>query len=169
MLVYIATFLRAAPAYAAVIFALTHHYALPALLLALSVVCDGIFGMLKKRFACRDNLMQSHLEGLTDFFAFGVCPAMFCILAAPGIIVYAAAFVFLCAGIFRIARFNCEGLRGGYYRGLPITYNGYIVPCVYFFARGFHLELYLTGIFSVMLAIVSVLMVSSAFKVKEVG
>ncbi len=36
--------------------------------------------------------------------------------------------VFLVAGVYRLARFQVEGLVNHRYRGMPVTYNGYWFP-----------------------------------------
>ncbi len=169
MTVYATTFLRVVPALIALFLAGRREFAWAAGFLALSVIADGVFVMVKKRSRDFDAGFQLHLEGLTDFLAYGVCPALFCTYAAPGPVVWAAAGVFLCSAIFRISRFNCEGLIEGCYRGLPITYNGYIFPALYFLARIARWEGYQGLIFCTALLLVSGLMVSSKLKVKELG
>lgn len=45
-----------------------------------------------------------------------------------GPVLHLAVGVFVLAGAFRLARFAAEGLVNGGYRGLPVTYNGYLIP-----------------------------------------
>jgi phosphatidylserine synthase len=133
------------------------------------VFLDFLAGLIKKLSQPQDKKFVLELEGLADFFAFGASPALFILLLSPNLMFFFGAFIFCAASLVRIARFNCEGLIGGYYRGLPTTYNGYIIPAAYFIT-----ETFLPGgagavIYPLLLLSLSALMVSANIWIREIG
>jgi phosphatidylserine synthase len=167
MFLYTLTITRAIPVFIAVSLAFNRQYASAAGALVVAVWCDAAVGLVKKR-AVPDKNFQLHLEGFVDFFSFVASPVFFLLLIEHGIAMHMAAFIFTTAGMWRISRFNVEGLRDGCYRGLPVTYNGYLIPLVYFIVTVFKLAAYQVFIFGGVLLLVAGLMVSS-IKVKEIS
>lgn len=67
-------------------------------------------------------------ELLADFICFTWAPVAWVTAREGGLVLGVAAGIFVLAGAFRLARFAAEGLVNGGYRGLPVTYNGYLIP-----------------------------------------
>lgn len=124
-----AILLRAVPGCLGAGFALHHLYLYGGMCLVLAVWADVAVGCLARRMQWRNDLSQLHLEGLVDFLCFVVAPAIFCLTLNSSPTVLLPSLIFLFSGLYRIARFNVEGLNGkGGYTGLPVTYNGYWFP-----------------------------------------
>jgi len=77
----------------------------------LAVLMDALDGRLARAFGCSSSLGME-LDSLCDAISFCLAPAIlvynwyFAVLAWVGPIVVAA---YVCAGLFRLARFNCTG------------------------------------------------------------
>jgi len=108
----------------------------------------------------------SAIETLADATCFVAAPLAF-MAAMTG--AHPAALmtipIFFLAAIFRLARFNVEGLAEGRYAGLPVTYNGYIFPAAA--VLSWLIPAWTVPIFAAVTLIVSVLMVSRRFSVPE--
>ncbi|MDD5269738.1 MAG: hypothetical protein PHE80_00950 [Candidatus Omnitrophica bacterium] len=165
--VYLITVSRIIPSFISIILALNRDYVIAAIALIFAVWLDSLVVLAKKGRAHKIEF-QLQLEGFVDFFSFIISPAIFLLMAEYGFLPVIAAFIFVVSGIWRISRFNAEGLLGGYYRGLPVTYNGYIVPLAYFSVSILNLNAYQGLIFSVIMMLSAVLMVSP-IKIKEMG
>lgn len=89
---------------------------------------DALAGWLGKRAAWAKSRFATALEMAADFVCFIWAPASW--IAGHGTTppVRIALGVFVLAGAWRLARFQAEGLVRGGYRGLPVTYMGYLVP-----------------------------------------
>jgi phosphatidylserine synthase len=98
--------------------------------LVLCVWLDALAGWLARRRKWPRTGFAMECETLVDFLCFVWAPVAW--LTAPGapLMTWLSAGVFVLAGIFRLARFRVEGLVRGGYRGLPVTYNGYVIPAV---------------------------------------
>lgn len=129
------TLLRAAPGLASIAFALTARPLYAGIALVLAVWCDAALGFLARKRAWEKGATHRQLDTSVDITCFVWAPVQFAnalvvtqqISLATTILIFAAS-VFIFAACFRIARFNVEGLVNGRYRGLPVTYNGYIFP-----------------------------------------
>jgi len=168
MVISVCILLRSLPAFAAVYFSALRHFFIASCLLIISVILDFFVGVIKKKIRNQNREFQLHLEGLVDSLSFGVSPGIFVFLQEPNPALFTAVFIFCAGAMFRIARFNCEGLINGCYRGLPVTYNGYIIPAVYFLIRfsGFPKP---SVFYIYILLIVTLLMTSSKIRIREIG
>ncbi|MBL9218805.1 MAG: hypothetical protein JNG82_09975 [Opitutaceae bacterium] len=89
---------------------------------------DALAGWLARKRNWPRGAFAGPAEMLADFICFVWAPVTWVTARNGGVLVWLAAGVFVLAGAFRLARFAVEGLVGGGYRGLPVTYNGYLVP-----------------------------------------
>ena len=89
---------------------------------------DAVAGWLARRRTWLHSPFSRQSELLADFICFIWAPVAW--VAADGLDwpAWAGAGVFVVAGAYRLARFQAEGLVRGGYRGLPVTYNGYLIP-----------------------------------------
>ena len=93
-----------------------------------AVWSDAVTGWISRRRRPKSESTRA-LERYADaacFVASPVALALACAGPAPTLVVMCAAFVV--AAVYRMARFDVEGLRDGFYAGLPVTYNGYVFP-----------------------------------------
>lgn len=91
----------------------------------LAVVADGIDGPLARRLGVAGP-MGKQLDSLSDIIAFGVAPAFLFATFYSGMfdpLRYAVAFIFVAAGVYRLARFHSQPGNGNFH-GLPITAAG---------------------------------------------
>jgi len=120
--------LRSLPGLAAIALSLEGRLWAAGAFLVLAVWTDVALGWLASQRKWAKGNSQKQIEGFTDFICFLWAPVQFTVALCPHPILWALAPVFILAGAFRLARFNVEGLVGGRYRGLPVTYNGYLFP-----------------------------------------
>jgi len=129
------TLLRTAPGLTSIAFALAARPLYAGIALVLAVWCDAALGFVARKRAWEKSATHRQLDTCIDLVCFVWAPVQFfyAVVArqqtsiATAALVFAAS-VFVLAACFRIARFNVEGLVNGRYRGLPVTYNGYIFP-----------------------------------------
>lgn len=96
-----------------------------------AAIADRYDGMVARHFQT-DSPLGVQLDSMGDVISFGVAPgllaylALFCVLPNPLRTVGAAVTVcFICAGAFRLARYNVQGLtEDHFFTGVPITIAG---------------------------------------------
>jgi len=120
--------LRSLPGLAAIALSLQGRLWAAGAFLVLAVWADVALGWLASRRKWEKGNSQKQIEGFVDFLCFLWAPVQFAVALCPHPALWALVPVFILAGAFRLARFNVEGLVGGRYRGLPVTYNGYLFP-----------------------------------------
>jgi len=98
--------------------------------LVVAVWSDVAVGVVAGRKSLPKTQSVLQVEGFMDFLCFVWAPVQMALAIQLDGWVLAGAGLFVPAGIFRLARFNVEGLLGGGYKGLPVTYNGYIFPAI---------------------------------------
>src|SRR5262249_47259424 len=108
------------------------------------------------------------IEGFVDFVSFVWAPLAFVWCGGRPWWLYPVAAVFVLAGMFRLARFNVEGMVRGGYRGLPVTYNAVLLP-VAGPGLGRLGEPTATAVLGILLLVVAALMASSRFVVARVS
>jgi CDP-diacylglycerol---serine O-phosphatidyltransferase len=142
-----------------IFFAIDKNLLISAILILLCVVFDFLDGKIARKIN-RQGDFGKELDSLADIISFGVSPAVFGMsaLTDPSFYTMGILFIFLCAGILRLARFNISSEPAVYY-GMPITLNGVIVPLVYFLGGSEY--------FNLVFIILAVLMISTV-KVKKV-
>jgi phosphatidylserine synthase len=120
--------LRSFPGLAAIALSLEGRLWAAGAFLALAVWADVALSWLASQRKWAKENSQKQIEGFTDFLCFLWAPVQFTVALCPHPVLWALVPAFILAGVFRLARFNVEGLVGGRYRGLPVTYNGYLFP-----------------------------------------
>lgn len=129
---------------------------IPSLLLIIAAILDFFDGKSARKFK-HENEFGKNIDSLSDMVSFGVAPAIFMQQFLSGFAAF-IPFLIVLAGIYRLARYNV--VHGKEFMGMPITFNGIIVPVVY-----------LTGLFSgaiaILLSIVLPILMVSRFKVKK--
>ena len=102
-----------------------------ALFLLSAVVCDYLDGKIG-RWLDTPHAFGKELDSLADVVGFGVAPAVCAhTYATPHGWLTLVLVLFVLCGILRLARFNVVNLSGEYI-GMPITWNGLLVPLSYF-------------------------------------
>lgn len=143
---------------AAILFAINNDFALAAYMLLLAVVFDYFDGKVA-RWLKSQNEFGKELDSLADTISFGVAPAVFGYSLIQTPIALISFVVFLFAGILRLARYNITETKGSY-QGLPITFNGIIIPLIFFL----HLKIEFYPYVYLLLAV----LMTSSFKIKKV-
>lgn len=133
---------------------------------------DVALGWLASQRKWAKGNSQKQIEGFADFLCFLWAPVQFTFALCPHPLLLALAPVFILGGVFRLARFNVEDLVKGRYRGLPVTYNGYIFPLAalashYLFPRGTHFLLGELSLFGGLFLVLALLMASSILRIPE--
>lgn len=94
--------------------------------LMVCVVIDFLDGKVA-RWTKTANDFGKQLDSLADTVSFGVAPAIIGLTLANTTFAIAAVTIFLFCGILRLAKFNIMD-ADGYYIGMPITFNGILIP-----------------------------------------
>lgn len=157
--------LRAVPGLAALGFCEAGRESAAGACLVLSVWSDVVLGWWTKRRVWEKGPSQIQIEGFVDFLCFVWAPARFAYVASNASWLILPASVFILAGAYRLARFNVEGLVSGGYRGLPVTYNGYLFPAAALLA---HFARDGAWVFGIIFLAAAALMVSARFRVPEI-
>jgi phosphatidylserine synthase len=136
-------------------------------LLVLCVWSDALAGWLGRRRGWIKGPFDVQMEGFSDALCFVITPALLVASVVnyrllPMLILP----VFIVSGVWRLARFNVEGLVRNGYVGLPVTYNGYWMPAAV------AIEQHWRGIpdtvwYGLVLGVISVLMTSRRFVTPE--
>lgn len=117
------TFANALCGFVAVIFAFEGALTLSASCIILAAIFDGLDGRLARAFdAC--SPFGAELDSLCDAVSFCLAPAMVMYSAYvvdAGPLGVAVLGIYMCAGLFRLARFNVHpSPQQGYFSGLPV-------------------------------------------------
>jgi len=124
------TLLNAACGVLAAFCAISGQFFLAVLLLLSSIVWDYLDGKIG-RWLGTPHQFGKELDSLADVIGFGMGPAVFVYTyAAPQGWLTLVLVLFVLCGILRLARFNVVNLAGEYI-GMPITWNGLLVPLSY--------------------------------------
>jgi CDP-diacylglycerol---serine O-phosphatidyltransferase len=125
------TLLNAACGLLSTFCAISGQFFLAVLFLLSAVVCDYLDGKIG-RWLGTPHEFGKELDSLADVVGFGIAPAVFAYTyAAPNSWLTLVLVLFVLCGILRLARFNVVNLSGEYI-GMPITWNGLLVPLSYF-------------------------------------
>lgn len=152
------TLLNAVSGLAAILFAINNMFNLSAVLMITAVIFDWLDGKVA-RLTHKQHKFGKELDSLADTISFGVAPAVFGFSLIQTNIAIVAFITFLFAGILRLAKYNIADFTGAY-SGMPITFNGIIVPLMYF--------LRLDARFYPYIYIILAILMVSPFKIKKV-
>ena len=154
------TLLNAAGGVLAVFCAIRGQFFLAVLFMLSSVVWDYLDGKIG-RWLGTPHPFGKELDSLADVVGFGMAPAVFAYTyATPNSWLTLVLVLFVLCGTLRLARFNVVNLTGEYI-GMPITWNGLLIPLSYF--SGLPPRYY-----SLVLTVSSVLMISP-LRIKKWG
>lgn len=120
--------LRGAPAVAVIAASWWRLLAVAAISQVLCVTADWALGRYAAKRGWEKTSTVVALEGLVDFCAFVWAPVALTFAFAGRLTLVPFATLFVVAGIYRLTRFQAQGVMAGKYIGLPVTYNGYIFP-----------------------------------------
>jgi phosphatidylserine synthase len=134
--------------------------------LVAAVWADVILSWVALRKGWRKQAGTVQVEGFVDFLAFLWGPTQFVLAFFHAPLLIPPALLFIGAGIYRLARFNTEGLVEGRYCGLPVTYNGYWFPLAAL-AVWYWSVLVPTWTFGILLLVLAVLMASRRLRITE--
>jgi CDP-diacylglycerol---serine O-phosphatidyltransferase len=117
------TFLSLLSAIFAFTYVLRGQLLLAGIALLISAILDFFDGKVARMMGQASDFGM-YLDSLADVVAFGAIPAMIALVlfsAHPMIVI--AALMYLCAGVYRLARFQDTKIKGAF-QGMPITVNG---------------------------------------------
>lgn len=114
--------------FAAIIQASNREFETAAWFIIIAVLCDGMDGKLA-RWTGTDSIYGFEMDSLADLVSFGVAPAFLAYVSGLqelGIAGLLIGFIYILAGVYRLARFNVlqAGDRTKGYIGLPIPVSG---------------------------------------------
>lgn len=148
-----------------IIFSLENRIAFASWAVILSVILDGIDGLV-----ARANLSSSdfgkELDSLADIVSFGAAPAVLCYAFMPFggayFVAVLALFAYLVCSMLRLARYNVipKEKKTEYFSGLPITASGGLIAA-FILVHIRHLIVPVKGIFISLILVLSFLMVSN--------
>ena len=121
---------RSLPGVAAIIFTELDSPAIAGVCLVIAVWADAVASWWARRAGSTQTPLGVQIENLADCVCFVAAPVAFALCVSKDRRIAISLAVFALAGIFRLARFQVEGLVRGGYRGLPVTYNGYLFPAM---------------------------------------
>ena len=122
-----------------IVLSIGNNFSYAAFVLLIAVVFDYLDGKIAKTMQ-QQNVFGKELDSLADTVSFGVAPAIFgfsLMQFASNINQLQITFgitaftIFLFCGILRLARYNIMDLKG-VFQGIPITWNGVVIPLIYF-------------------------------------
>ena len=130
MLPFLFTFLNAFFGLLAVVNTLEHYYMLAACSILLAACMDFCDGRLARAFgSC--SVLGMELDSLCDAVSFCFAPAILLYgwrLHEYGVIGLFAVSAYLCAGLFRLAKFNVQHMnQRPYFVGLPTTFAAFFI------------------------------------------
>jgi CDP-diacylglycerol---serine O-phosphatidyltransferase len=99
------------------------------------VMLDWLDGYVARRISHRSEMIKAagrELDSLADLVTSAVVPGL-AFLEAGGYraIFLPGAMLLILAGAVRLAHYNVSGLSDGYFRGLPIIFNGAVIGLVF--------------------------------------
>jgi CDP-diacylglycerol--serine O-phosphatidyltransferase len=141
-------------------------YEFAALFIAFSILLDGLDGLVARLTGTASDFGRE-LDSLSDLLAFGIAPAFLAYawaLSDLGRLGVAVTFAYVLCGALRLARFNIQASSADkrYFVGLPIpAAAGAVAALVYYYPRSVH-DPVLSALAGLLLATLSILMVSRA-------
>lgn len=137
-------------------------FRLAALMVAGSLVADGLDGRLARMFKA-DGEFGKELDSLADIVAFGTAPAILLhemVLFEYGIYGMAITLIFPMCGALRLARFNIVK-TSGFFMGVPITAAGTLLSTLAFYTVQETTMAPVLFLFPALVLILSYLMISA--------
>ncbi len=123
----------------AIIATINYNLTMAIVLIVLAGIADRFDGYAARKTGTQSDI-GVELDSLADLLSFGVAPVIMAYvfkfkdlsynLHNIGIII---TILYVCAGGYRLARYNCIKLVEGYFLGLPITICGVIMATVMIF------------------------------------
>ena len=169
------TLLNAALGLVSIIFSIGNYFDYAAYALLVALVSDYLDGKIAASMH-QQTAFGKELDSLADTVSFGVAPAIFGFSLMQFFMPHARQFqltfgiiaftIFLFCGVLRLARYNIMDMKG-FYRGMPITLNGILIPLVYFIGSKFYPVDYVR-FFPYIYLLLGILMVSS-LRIKKFG
>lgn len=120
---YLFTFANALCGFLSIMMVLDGNYTAAALFIIAAGITDMLDGRLARAFGCTSSLGME-LDSLCDAVSFCLAPTVLLYswrLLDIGFVAIAAAMLFLCAGLFRLAKFNTIPNTHTAFTGLPTT------------------------------------------------
>ncbi len=124
------TFLNVIFGLLAIIFSIRGWHATASIMMLLSAASDYFDGKLAKAMHQASEFGRE-LDSLADTVSFGVAPAVFGFSLIQTPLAAVSFTIFLFCGILRLARYNITHLKGEF-QGMPITWNGLLIPVLFF-------------------------------------
>ncbi len=154
----VASFINAFIGFTSILLILRNEVLIGSVLLIVAAVIDFLDGKIARYFGDSSDFGKN-IDSLADIISFGVAPAFLMSNFLTGYL-YPIPFLLVLGGIYRLARYNIDDYRNTF-MGMPITFNGLIVPLVYL-AGG------LTNIYiNIILSIVLLILMVARFELKK--
>lgn len=127
----------------------------------LGMLFDYIDGKIARIFR-NETPFGGYIDSLADLVTFGIAPAFFVVTMFPNTLTQVIAVLFVCAGAYRLARFNVEKGKkiADYFDGMPITLNALLLALLFIFELPM---LVYAGIFAI-----STVMMVTKIKIKKI-
>lgn len=152
----------------AIIATINYNLSLAIVLIVLAGIADRFDGYAARKTGTQSDI-GVELDSLADMLSFGVAPVMMAYVFKFKDLSYplhnlsiVITILYVCAGGYRLARYNCVKLVEGYFLGLPITICGVIMATVMIF------QAHVSYPWVMVLMIVLAYMMVSKIKIKKV-
>ncbi len=132
-----------------IIFAILGKPSLANIALISAVVFDFLDGRIA-RLTKTQNEFGKQLDSLADTISFGVAPTVIAFTLIQSNLAIIAFSIFLICGVMRLAKFNIMELKGSYI-GMPITFNGIIIPIIYFIGVSYRFYPYIYLVLAILM------------------
>jgi len=128
------TLLNALFGFISIIYLIERNFLYASLFMMLAVLADAADGWVARKLSTPTE--YGKFLDAADLISFGVAPALFLIVwlgnltTNSGMFIYMASFLLIMCGLIRLARFF--KLKVNAKIGVPITFNGLLIPILYF-------------------------------------
>lgn len=120
------------------------NFGLASIFLIFSMIFDYFDGFFARKFS-HPTEYGAYIDTISDGVAFAITPAIFIYFYSINdfyfLFYFFVAIIVLSSGIMRLARYLCLK-HEKFYVGLPITFNGIIIPFIYFLSHTLQLNLF---------------------------
>ena len=134
-------------------------FVMASVFLVAATIADALDGKIARKFS-HPTEYGKYIDTVNDVVAFGIAPAVFIYLYSnnthtlPDYFSFMFSVVVLSCGLMRLARYLCiDKKKTDHYVGLPITFNGIIIPLLYVVSEFFKFNFFFLAVLSAVLMI----------------
>ena len=131
------TLLNALCGLLSIFMAIEKKFNIAGILIILAVIFDFFDGHIARLFK-QSSQLGKDLDSLADLISFGIAPIVLTYMFLEpkshdfGWFVLTFSILFVFAGVIRLAKFNSQKSKTPTYEGMPITFNGILIPFIIF-------------------------------------